>query len=120
MWVLSVLDLYDATANVTALGSFAPWIEQRLDHAESILQAWDGPDGGRDEALPTATGSKQQQQQQQQQAEAEPAPHAADCCANPSLDWSRDDDRMGFGFESPNLPEARHAFRALIIGASAR
>jgi hypothetical protein len=118
MWVLSVLDLYDATANVTALGSFAPWIEQRLDHAESILQAWDGPDGGRDEALPTATGSKQQQQQQQ--AEAEPAPHAADCCANPSLDWSRDDDRMGFGFESPNLPEARHAFRALIIGASAR
>jgi hypothetical protein len=39
---------------------------------------------------------------------------------NPSLDWSRDDDRMGFGFESPNLPEARNAFKALLVGASKR
>ena len=98
MWVMSVLDLYDATANVDQLREFAPWIEQRLDHAETILQAWDSPD----DRSEIATGLE------------------SPCCASPSLDWSRDDDRMGFGFETPNLPEAQRAFRALLIGASAR
>ena len=37
-----------------------------------------------------------------------------------SLRWSRDDDRMGFGFESPDKPEARRAFLALLVGASRR
>ena len=37
-----------------------------------------------------------------------------------TLRWSRDDDRMGFGFESPDKPEARRAFLALLVGASRR
>lgn len=37
-----------------------------------------------------------------------------------TLRWSRDDDRMGFGFESPDRPEAFRAFRALIVEASSR
>ena len=90
MWVLSVIDLYDATGNTTALRSFVPWVEQRLDHASSILTKWADPESGA-----TPGGS-------------------------PSLEWSRDDERMGFGFESPNLPEARQAFRALLVGAARR
>jgi hypothetical protein len=123
MWVLSVLDLYDATGNTTALRSFVPWVEvrserhisctarpparpaqrpvaertvidraqSRLDHAQSILSSWADPENGGG-----SPGS------------------------SPSLDWSRDDERMGFGFESPNLPEARRSFMALLVGASRR
>lgn len=78
MWVLSVLDLYDATGSNKMLLELQPWIEQRLDHALEV-------------AAPTGT-----------------------------LGWSRDDDRMGFGFESPDRPEAFRAFLALLVGASRR
>eukprot|EP01043_Picozoa_sp_COSAG02_P052840 COSAG02_NODE_5754_length_4063_cov_16.384208_2_plen_896_part_00 len=89
MWCSSILDLYDATGNVSAFKSYQPYIEQRFDHAESILSSWIDPEN--------AGGFN-----------------------NPSLDWSRDDDRMGFGFESPNLPEARNAFKALLVGTARR
>eukprot|EP00041_Stephanoeca_diplocostata_P005151 m.57440 g.57440 ORF g.57440 m.57440 type:complete len:563 (-) comp15606_c0_seq8:2219-3907(-) len=36
------------------------------------------------------------------------------------LVWSRDDERMGFGFESPNRPEAIRAFNALLVDAAKR
>ena len=34
-----------------------------------------------------------------------------------SLRWSRDDPRMGFGFEFSDIPRAQYAFRALSIDA---
>ena len=37
-----------------------------------------------------------------------------------ALRWSRDDDRMGFGFEFSDIPEAQRAFRALTIEACSR
>lgn len=37
-----------------------------------------------------------------------------------ALRWSRDDDRLGFGFEFPDQPEAQRAFRALTIEACHR
>ena len=37
-----------------------------------------------------------------------------------SLHWSRDDDRMGFGFEFCDTPQAQKAFRALTIEACTR
>ena len=37
-----------------------------------------------------------------------------------ALAWSRDDDRMGFGFEFCDKPEAQRAFRALTLEACAR
>jgi alpha-L-rhamnosidase len=89
MWCESILDLYDATGNTTAFMSYQPYMEQRFDHAQTILSSWVDPEN-------TAG------------------------FASPSLDWSRDDDRMGFGFESPNLPEARNAFKALLVGSSRR
>jgi hypothetical protein len=36
------------------------------------------------------------------------------------LRWSRDDDRVGFGFEFPDIPHAQYAFRALVVEACAR
>ena len=36
------------------------------------------------------------------------------------LTWSRDDDRMGFGFEFCDIPEGQKAFRALTIEACTR
>lgn len=40
--------------------------------------------------------------------------------ASASFDWSRDDPRMGFGFESPNIPEAQRAYTALCVEAFRR
>ena len=37
-----------------------------------------------------------------------------------SLRWSRDDPRVGFGFEFPDLPEAQRCYRALAMGAMRR
>lgn len=79
MWVNSVLDYYDHTADLVGFKGLISHIEQRLDHALVV-------DGN--SAI--------------------------------SLRWSRDDDRMGFGFESPDRPEARRAFRMLLIEASSR
>jgi alpha-L-rhamnosidase len=78
MWVLSVLDLYDATGDKDTLLSLQPWIEKRLNFGLVV-------------AAPTG-----------------------------SLRWSRDDERMGFGFQSPDRPEAFRAFLALLAGASRR
>ena len=36
------------------------------------------------------------------------------------LRWSRDDDRMGFGFEFPDIPNAQCAYRALAAAAMTR
>ena len=80
MWVDTVLDFYDFTGDLGTVRGLAPWVEQRLDHADFV-----------------ATSG-----------------------TSASLRWSRDDDRMGFGFESPDKPEARRAFLALLVGASKR
>ncbi|KAJ1463158.1 bacterial alpha-L-rhamnosidase-domain-containing protein [Pelagophyceae sp. CCMP2097] len=37
-----------------------------------------------------------------------------------SLRWSRDDSRLGYGFEFPDIPRAQCAYRALFIEASRR
>jgi hypothetical protein len=83
MWVLSVIDYYDQSADVPALAYFSPWIEKRLAYARDVLMP------------ATATFS---------------AP----------LRWSRDDDRVGFGFEFPDIPHAQYAYRALVVEACSR
>lgn len=83
MWILSVLDFYDANGNASTLTVYGPDIEKRLGFA-------------RDSVMPL--------------------------CINgtASLHWSRDDSRMGFGFENPDRMEAQRAYQALVYGASTR
>lgn len=79
MWVLSVFDFYDATADRTTVQELIPWIELRLARARELY-------------------SQARQ-------------------LNASLRWSRDDPRLGFGFEFPDIPRAQRAYRALVIAA---
>lgn len=82
MWVNSVIDYWDATADRLLIDELTPWVVQRLERAKVLYK----------QAL---TGSAQ-------------------------LQWSRDDDRIGFGFEFPDIAEAQLAFRALTIEACSR
>ena len=61
MWVLSVADYFDATADANTVIELMPWLELRLAHAQALYS----------QALKLSA----------------------------ALRWSRDDPRLGFGFE---------------------
>ena len=83
MWVLSVVDYFDASGDKRAFARIAPKVAQQLVHARDVV-------------------------------------YPAAVAGNAALAWSREDDRMGFGFEYPDIPHAQCAYRALAAEAASR
>jgi len=107
MWVLSCLDYWDATA-VSTNASLRQRKVCGCGRSQGVLGRQDKAAMGL--LTPWII----------QRLEHARVLYAQAVNSSAALRWSRDDDRMGFGFEFSDIPEAQRAFRALTIEACSR